>query len=290
MRVLSIGNFTTSWDGSQCDEEHIAKALEDMGHTVYRMQREQLWEALPEVDFTLIAQWNGYGDMTWLPRPIVYWAFDYQADGQEWHDRLIYQSDIYLSKQLSDSKHLKWRWLPQDFAPDFLYRDWTKEVEKDIDVLFTGSYLPWATARIETLRAVDKMFNLRIVSFTPDDWGREGFKDVHPPIMDEGLRSLIPRAKVNLSIDHTYAPGYFSDRNAQILACGGRVLFKHVPMSEIVFRDHVTYYRKEDECLDKINTLLDEADTHAKVRYNFAQENLMVHNRVQDLLTIVETW
>ncbi len=31
MRILSIGNFGRSWDGSICDEEHIAKALEDMG-------------------------------------------------------------------------------------------------------------------------------------------------------------------------------------------------------------------------------------------------------------------
>jgi hypothetical protein len=242
-----------------------------------------------EADFTLIAQWNGYPeDMTHLPKPIVYWAFDYQAEGQDWHDRLIYQSDLYLSKQLSDSKHHNWQYLPQDFAPDFLYRDWTKQIDQDIDVLFTGSYLPWARDRIEILRAVDKMYNLRIVSFTPDDWGREGFKDVRGPVMDEGLRGLIPRAKVNLSIDHTFTPGYWSDRNAQTLALGGRVLFKYVPMSEVVFRNHVTYFKDVDDCLEKVGQLLKETDMFGRVRYNYAQENLMVHNRVQDLLTIVE--
>jgi hypothetical protein len=102
MRVLSLGNFTTGWDGSICDEEHIASALEELGHSVHRHQREEnaqyIIHPIPDnYDFILIAQWDGYpqtliGNGQEMPfvaalktnysAPIVYWAFDYQADGQ----------------------------------------------------------------------------------------------------------------------------------------------------------------------------------------------------------------
>ena len=56
MRILSIGNFyNPSWDGSFPDEEHIAKALEELGHEVFRNQREEEC-ILPdgEIDFILL--------------------------------------------------------------------------------------------------------------------------------------------------------------------------------------------------------------------------------------------
>lgn len=305
MRILSVGNFGRSWDGSICDEEHIAKALEDLGHTVIRVQREQVssWNGYedmkatisdyrgPEsdIDFTLIAQWDGYPKVLNLPSPLVYWAFDYQSDGQPWHEQLIKQSDLYLSKPLSDSKYPNWQWLSQDFAPSFL--DQNIMEDKEFDVLFTGSYLPWATERIETLRAVDKMFNLTIHSVTPHEWEREGFKDVRGPVMDEGLPELYSRAKINISIDHTITPGYWSDRNAQIMACGGFVLFKYVPTSEMVFRNNIRYFYDVEDCLQQIAFFLEREGLRESIanqgRY-FALNNLMVRHRVQDLLTIVE--
>src|SRR6266513_3731488 len=210
MRILSIGNFfNPSWDGSEPDEEHIASSLEQLGHEVTRKQREEIGYPPGEYDLTLIAQWDGYGDTSTLPKPIVYWAFDYQADGQSWHERLIKESDLYLSKRLADSKYPNWRWLCQDFAPDFL--DKAPQVEKDIDVLFTGSYLHWATERNAILKAVDDRFNLYIYGVTPDDWKAQGFKNVYGPVMDDALPPLIARAKINLSIDHTLEAGYWSD-------------------------------------------------------------------------------
>ena len=209
MRVLSIGNFNYGWDGSICDEEHIAQALEELGHEVYRCQREELedchyiGDTFPgPFDFTLVAQWDGFdkchrNDCTIVGclsldgigkvnkdfhGPLVYWAFDYQADGQEWHERLVRESDLYLSKRIADSKYPNWQWLSQDFAPTFLIK-YNKPVEQDIDVLFTGSHLPWATERNETLKAVDEKFSLVIHSV--NDW--PSFKDVRPPKMDMEL-------------------------------------------------------------------------------------------------------
>ena len=294
MRILSIGNFGFGWDGSICDEEHIASALEELGHEVTRLQRGEIFN-YPDgnYDFILVAQWDGYTTLELAKSkyncPLVYWAFDYQANGQTWHLHLIDTADIYLSKRIADSQYSNWQWLSQDFAPSFLGR-YDLKPERDIDVLFTGSYLPWAIERNETLKAVDDKFNLTIHSVTPNQWKELGFKNVYGPVMDDGLTALIARSKLNISIDHTIEAGYWSDRNAQIMACGGMVLTRYVPLMETVFRDKVDYFYNIPDCLDKIEHLLgSEAERKVKGSqgYIYAHEYMMVKNRVQDLLTIV---
>lgn len=286
MNIMVVGNFGKAWDGSICDEEHIASALEELGHQVSRQQRENIRHEVfieEKFDFILMAQWDGYpgGTVYGLKYgycPVVYWAFDYQEDGQKWHEELVKEVDLYLSKRIADSKYSNWQWLSQDFAPKFLDKTHKQEWsfgDQDIDVLFTGSYLPWATERNETLKAVDEKFNLVIHSV--NEW--PGFKDVRPPIMDEGLPELYARAKVILSIDHTLEAGYWSDRNAQIMACGRRPLFRYVPLSEARFGDRVDYFYNIEDCLEKI-TNWEERPTNA--------DGLFVKDRVKDLLTIVE--
>lgn len=273
MKILSVGNFGTGWDGSICDEEHIAKALEDLGHEVFRCQRETGVFKEADYDFTLVAQWDNYKELKGLPEPVVYWAFDYQANGQEWHEKLIKAADLYLSKRIADSKYPNWQWLSQDFAPSFLAK---AEADKDIDVLFTGSYLPWATERNETIRAVNEKFNLVVHSV--NDWP---FLERQGPVMDRSLPELYARAKVILSIDHTLEAGYWSDRNAQIMACGRRPLFRYVPLSEARFGDRVDYFYSVEDCLQKISYRLEteEKSTNA--------DGLFVEDRVKDLLTII---
>lgn len=284
-----LGNFTgRGWDGSITDENHIADALEELGHSVERLQRDRVGAFNKQYDFVLISQWDGYPPnlistlkTNTLGAPIIYWAFDYQADGQEWHERLVKQVDLYLSKRIADSKCPNWRWLSQDFAPKFLDKVHTP-LDKDIDVLFTGSYLPWATERNDTMKAVSDNFPLVIHSVNP--WPEEWKLDIRPPIMDEGLPELYARAKVILSIDHTIEAGYWSDRNAQIIACGGRPLFRYVPLSEARFNTRVDYFYDINDCLNKIHHRLENP-------WDYPQnmDNLYVTHRVLDLLTIVES-
>lgn len=298
IKILSVGNFSgPSWDGSAPDEEHIASALEELGHEVYRLQRESLddIQLLPwEPDFTLIAQWDGYKDVSKLHKPLVYWAFDYQAEGQEWHERLIKEADLYLSKRIADSKYDNWQWLAQDFAPSFLDK-WEEPIsvekyerapfKKDIDVLFTGSYLDWATERNETIQAVNNNFNLVVHSV--NDWP---FLKRQPPVMDHGLPALYARAKVVLSIDHTIESGYWSDRPAQAMACGAFVLHRYQPLSEARFHDNLGYFRDVESCLNQIESWLriDKGrQTKAEQGYEYAQQYLKVSNRVNDLINIV---
>lgn len=300
MNILFLGNFEgRGWDGSITDENHIADALEELGHEVIRQQREERVYGPYEgenTDFILIAQWDNYNPFLretirkHTEAPIVYWAFDYQADVQEWHERLVTQADLYLSKRIADSKYPNWQWLSQDFAPSFLDKHRNADlIEKDIDVLFTGSYLDWAAERNETLRAVNDKFNLVIHSVNA--WPEE-FKDVRPPIMDEGLPDLYARAKVILSIDHTIEAGYWSDRNAQIMACGGFVLFKYVPLSKSIFKDHIVYFKDSADCLWRLEQLLErpqeDLDSVADGGYRYAHEYMMVEDRVKDLITILD--
>lgn len=297
MKVLSIGNFGRGWDGSICDEEHVASALEELGHEVTRFQREEIRNAFPvgHYDFVLVSQWGNYPEdlltyrMQYVDAPIVYWAFDYQADGQDWHERIIKGADLYLSKRIADSKYKNWQWLSQDFAPSYLDRK--EGIEKDIDVLFTGSYVGYGTERIDTLKFVDQHFNLQVYSVTPNEWKEVGLKNVHGPVLDEDLPGLIARAKVNLSVDLVLENGYWSDRNAQIMACGGFVLFRYIPMAEAIFKDNIAYFDSPGDCVEKLGHYLEHPiirDNIAKAGYQHAKKNMMVKNRVKDLLTIVE--
>lgn len=287
MKVLTIGNFGRGWDGSICDEEHIAQALAITGVEVERWQREDVafGSAPSNCDFVLISQWDGYPEnfiqilRDATKAKIVYWAFDYQADGQAWHERLVNGCDLYLSKRIADSKYPNWQWFSQDFAPIFLHK--IPPVKKDIDVLFTGSYLPWATERNETLKYIDERFNLVIHSV--NSW--DGFKDVRPPIMDHGLPELYARAKIIISIDHTIEAGYWSDRNAQIIACGGRPLFRYVPLSEQRFHDDVDYFYNKEQLEAEIAARLS-----GKMPYMWytSSNKYNVISKVEDLLVIVK--
>ena len=313
MNILMIGNFGTSWDGSICDEEHVAAALEDLGHEVARWQREITnntgWMVGTKFDFAIIAQWDGYdkdlsrvnGDtiiesIRQYTDKVIYWTFDYQAKGQEWHEKLIEGCDLYLSAQFEDNP--KHRWLPQAFAPMFLDEDLPVKQrqefgeDKEYDVIFTGTYIPQGMFRAEVLKAVDKKYNLSVFSVTQNEWRAQGLKNVYGPVLDYDLPKLIAKAKINLSVDlFPGNMGCWSDRNAQIMACGGLVLYKYARLSEEEFGGGVAYFNTVDECLEKIDYLLknpEAAKDIAEAGYKIAHTRLMVIHRVENLLTIIE--
>lgn len=291
MKALLIGNFGTGWDGSICDEENVARSLETLGHEVMRQQRETGWNGpVPDIDFVLLFQWDGYPEKMGFSEagvPVIYWAFDYQKQDQEWHTRLIENADLYLSKRLADSIYPNWQWAC-DFAPDFLWR--YAPVKKDIDVLFTGTWLPWAHERNAILKEVNKHFNFVVHSVNPGEWP-EQFKHVNGPQMDDALPLLIARTKVNLAVDHTHEAGYWSDRAAQILACGGFCLQRYVPFIESYFHSNLAYFRNHSDVVSQVQWWLE----HDEDRDYFAAEafdvsrQYMCKQRVADVLEIIRS-
>lgn len=290
MNVLLIGNFGTSWDGSVCDEKHIAEALKSLGHGVCEMQRENIpmgqVSAIHGFELVLIAQWNGYPEHVcnklreMYNCPVVYWAFDYQWDSnEEWHFEMAVEADLFLSKEMDNRTEYEeiganFHWLPQDFAPDSLRPIEGLNLENNYEVVFTGSYLPQAEFRNKLLKAVDDEFDLHIFTVTPD--GFKDFKNVHSPIMDDGLIKLYQEAKIVLSVDWKQAEGYWSDRMSQVLACGGYVINLYVPMQELDYPD-VVHFNTIEECLKLIR----------KGPGKRGQKPIYVTDRVKQMLMIV---
>ena len=295
MKCLVVGNFGHGWEGSICDERNISNALRDLGWEVKEVQRENLAIASGEYDFALIAQWGNYpSDIISLlkkyAKTVIYWAFDYHhLTKHDWHYRMASEADIFISKEIAHRNDYgdNFHWLPQDFAPYFLDKT---ETVKDIDVLFTGSYLPHAKERIDSVLSVD---NIVVHSVTADAWKNAGVKDSRGPKMDYELPILYARSKIVLSVDHVISEGYWSDRNAQIMVCGGFPLFWYVPQSEVVFGDNIGYFYNLEELPEKIDYWLnhdEEREEVAKRGYIHAKNNLTVTKRVKDMLRIYENW
>jgi hypothetical protein len=298
-----LGNFTTSWDTSVAFERYIAESFDSIGHKVHRVQRESWRDNLPDdVDFILIAQWNGYGDdivevlKAKYNKPIIYWAFDYHyVTLEQWHIDLAAKADLFLSKEMAHrefykSKGAKFHWFCEDFAPDF-YEMATEQFtsDKEYDVVFMGSHLPWAKERTDLIKAIDKQFKLDVFTYTVDGWKGEGIKNIHPIVYDQDLPDLISKTKINIAIDHTISEGYWSDRVARIMCLGGFVLNRYVPLQEHIFKDYPVYFHSILDCLNKIEYYLSTNNFPDPIRnYTFAHENLRAVNRVKELITIYE--
>jgi hypothetical protein len=301
MKIIIFGNFGRSWDGSLCDEENIAYALEGLGHKIIRAQRGEN-EPDGTADFVIISQWNGYqaGLTQALSEkyncPIIYWAFDYQWESHEgWHFDLAKGADLFLSCELAHAHEYinmgaNFKWFPQAFAPDFMTEIESK-YEKDIDVLFTGTLLPQAVFRRRLITEVDKNFNLTVCSMTGDAWRQEGIKNVLPPAVDDDLSAMISRAKINLSVDmFTGIDGCWSDRNAQIMASGGFCLYKHAPMSVLEFRDGVVYFNTIEDCLDKIKYYLEHETERLSIARRGKELAIKATDRAKQLITLLENY
>ena len=296
MRILMVGNFNVGWDSSICDELHIANALREAGHEVLQIQREHFAVPDGKYDLAIFSQWHSYpNDFVFLLQEIcktvAYWSFDYQWHEQEsWHFKLATEADIFFSKEMEhrteyEKMGANFQWLSQDFAPSFLDR--VEGVKKDIDVLFTGTKIDHATDRTRLIKLIDENFDLQVYALNSDSWKAEGIKNANQSVVDHGLPELIARAKIHISIDHINSEGYWSDRNAQIMACGGFVLFKYVPMSEVVFGPWITYFHTDQQVLNLIKKYLADDDTRemwANGGYEYARNNLLVGNRVHQML------
>jgi spore maturation protein CgeB len=108
--------------------------------------------------------------------------------------------------------------------------------------------------------------------------------------MDEDLRDLIPRAKICLAIDHTLEAGYWSDRAAQYICCGGFVLHRYVPMLESRFNHNIMYFHGVEDCLDQIEFWLDKDEDRELVAAEAYENNAYynVKEKAANLLEIIQ--
>jgi hypothetical protein len=300
MKIAYFGNFGTSWDGSICDEKHISDGFKELGIDVIEIQRETAKDAtIGDVDFILISQWYGYPEhfaktlKEKTGKPVIYWAFDYQYKAKEkWHLDMAKEADLFLSPEIAHQDFYKelganFYWVSQELVHSSLDK---KEAGKKYDVVFTGSYVDYGKFRIELLKEIDKYYDLHIFSYTENEWKNAGLKNVHPPVFDSELAETIAKSKINISVDLNQVSGLWSVRNSRIMACGGFVLFKYTPLSEIVFRDKVIYFDTIKDCLYKIGYYLKndkEREYIANQAYKYAQNNFKVRNKLNTVLTAI---
>jgi len=254
------------------------------------------------VDVTIISQWEGYpahvceGIRQKNGKPVVYWAFDFHQNKPDWHLEMAKEADLFLSPEIHhraeyEEMGANFHWMLQEFSPEFLDRVDSEEFIKKCDVLFTGSYVDYGTFRTDVLKEIDKNFDLRVFSMTQDPWKLQGLKNVHPPAVDHELPELIAQAKINISVDLNQKFGTWSDRNSQIMCCGGFVLFKYIPYSEMVFGDKITYFKDIDDCIKKIDYYLKNDKEREKIAdegYKYAQANFKAVSKAKKLMIVLE--
>src|SRR3990167_2574575 len=113
-----VGNFQRGYVGERADECHLADEIENLGHTVRRIPRDEWREHVRDgkdyinvpkdlkADCKLSAKWHHFYDGSGAEKLreksggfVFYWCWDFFPDnnGQipDWHKKMILGSDLY---------------------------------------------------------------------------------------------------------------------------------------------------------------------------------------------------
>ncbi|MDD4984114.1 MAG: glycosyltransferase family 9 protein [Candidatus ainarchaeum sp.] len=292
--TILVGDFS---GGALRNEKYIKKVLEkELKHRVipfdYRAslnKSNNQVEATYDLINTVLHQEPDYvfinGGQTIVPEvlnmleflcpntKLINWYVDQRGQVEQWFKRLssschyTFWSTGY-PKMLSQVFSQTYR--PCEFLPitpdDNSY--FPLEVEKDIDVLFVGT--PHSKPRIELLEyLVDNGVKLKI--FGNGDWPDKLKPYTEKGVFDEKFNEVLNRAKMVLGINIiNEVPLYFSDRYFYPMAVKTVGLNKKVPMIETMFENnrHMVFFNDPQECLDKIELLLENEQLRKHVAEN----------------------
>lgn len=249
LTIAYVGNYRAPW----CTEVHVSATLEALGHTVHRLQEDDLHNAVGIGWLELPNHVDALGaDLLLWTRT---WACDH-PDDQRWAlqtlaDRGVptaaYHLDLYLGTlrehQIEDepwwgSAHLftpdqrldtaprtagRHHWLPPAvYAPEA--RLVTAQLAYRADVAFVGSvqtYHPEWTHRRELVGKLQQRYGNRFRRYPR---GRR-------PVRGEALNAVYASTKV--AVGDSYGagtiPGYWSDRIPETLGRGGVLVHPDVP-------------------------------------------------------------
>lgn len=284
MIINFVGNFALGYVGEVSDEIHLARELEDLGHTVNKVPRDQ-WKAfvdgekpntdwvLPtDADFNLIAKWDKFDDpkyieyLEWKAKaPVFYWVWDYMLDPifPEWHLRMAKAADLYLSGELGlASKYrqegINFYYFQFDVCdgnlPTF------RNEPKKFDVVFTGSYLGQGD-RIEYLTKINAALpgKLQIFSWNYLEWKQRGF-EAYPAVYGAEYNQLLAKTKIviGLSVEPN-CYGYWSNRVGKVLRARAQLLQQWAPGMETLLPSCIEYFSSPEEAIQKIKELLNNS-------------------------------
>ena len=195
-----VGNFVRGYVGEVADEVHLANEMENLGHTVRRIPRDEWREHViqgkeyPNVpkelkaDVNIICKWPHFYDGSFASKlreesggPVFYWVWDFMYDDYnntlaDWHVKMIQGSDLYLGNDVRS-------YVGQDVPSQKLYYfpfDVTEKkfdrviLPKKYDVTFFGSYIKKGD-RAEWMKKINQQFPIKVFSWNFEEWIKEGF-------------------------------------------------------------------------------------------------------------------
>jgi hypothetical protein len=314
MKINFVGNFQRGYVGEEADETHLAREMENLGHTVIRVPRDEWrehvldgkpYKNVPEnleSDVNIICKWHHFYDGMFARKlreksgaPVFYWVWDYMlgSDGKplDWHYKMITASDLYLGNDImrypSDVPRQKLYYFPFDVSDKQFDR---VRLPKKYDTVFFGSHIPQGD-RVEWLTEINKTHPIKIFSWNPEKW--EGF-DAEPATYGSNFVLEVAQSKIILGFnvnDHTW--GYWSNRVGKTLTVGGFLLQRYVPGMELFLRDGAEYFSSIKEANEKISYYLEHDEEREKIAnrgYQIGRDRFTSEARIKELMIFIERY
>jgi len=319
MKIVFIGNFQKGYVGERADETHLYKEIENLGHNVYKIPRDEWREQVltgsqyPNVpkgfkaDCGIIAKWHHFFDGRFVKEakrlyqcPFLYFVWDYMWSSgfPQWHLEMIKEADRYLGNdtrlmKLYEAKGIlsqKLYYFPMDVS--------SKEFDKVIgqkkihDVVFFGSHMPQGD-RVEWIKKINEKFPVKIWSWNYKKWKEDGL-EAYPAVYGEEFAKKVAESKIVLQFsvnDHCW--GYWSNRIGKVLTVGGFLLARYVPGMELFLRDGAEYFSNVEEAIDKIGFYLEndkEREIIADRGYMIGRDRFTSKARVKELVIYIERY
>lgn len=280
MIINFVGLFGATGSGEISDESHLARSLEELGHTVRRIPRDEWREFVIErypknkykgvpdnlkSDFNIFAKWNHFYDDSFIgvlggmsKAPVFYWVWDSVDLTIDWHRKTAKAADLYLSGELGRSHEfmlhsIKFYYFQFDCVDSTI--PIKTNLDKIYDVIYLGTY-DNQRGRMDLLKEINKEIPIEVWGSNYQEWEKQGFKS-HPAVFGEDANKVIAQSKIILGTScdpHLY--GYWSNRVGRVLRAGGLLLQQYTPGMESFLHGWVDYYSTPQEAIEKIKNHL----------------------------------
>jgi len=292
-KIGFIGNFLSGPGGETADETHIVRELEKLGHTVFKIPRDEWREYVIEkqpqnkykvaenitFDIAIICKWHHFYDGTFITAlkekyqcPVFYWVWDYMDNSSvdNWHMKMAQAADLFLSGELGlanfyHTNNVKFYYFQFDSA-DGISRFSKEILEKKYDVIYTGSHSN-QNGRIDMLREINKTIPIHVFAYDWQEWKADGFI-AEESIYLEKFNEVIAQSKIILGTSGAHnCFGYWSNRIGKVLFARGFLLQQYTPGMETLLGDTIEYFSSAQEAIDKIQYFLENPSAREEIIY-----------------------
>lgn len=309
MRIAFVGNFSQP----HCSEVHWAATFEDLGHSVTRIQENQivgdsLLQLVAGHDlFFWVRTWPGFvtHDHLRKVRELGIMSVNYHLDlfvglqrqdgldnDPRWRCDYVFTPDgDPASQAIFESKGINHHYIrPGVFKPECEFGNMRPELVND--VTFVGGGVDYGHFR-------EWPYRRQLVTWLKNTYGPRYSKYGHPePTMrNQDLNDLYASAKVVVGdslCPGFNKPGYWSDRTYECIGRGGFLIMPYIKGLEEEFTDGETIVFYEfgnfPQLKEKIDYYIEHDEERELIRragQEFVKNNATYHNRLQQMLDIV---